>query len=59
MLMSLEIQGRAGPGGLAWASSACGQRSRRLGAGLLMSKDKTSALALSHSKGATLGSSRL
>ena len=52
MLTSLEIWG-AGPGEPAWGSSACGQRSKRLGAGLLMSKDKTSTLAQSHSKGAT------
>lgn len=52
--VGLGVGGRPG-----WSSSACGQRSRRLGAGLLMSKDKTSALTLSHSKSAALGSSRL
>lgn len=60
MLMSLKFW-EVGPGWdrPGWASRACGQWSRRLGAGLLMSKDKTLSLALSHSKGATLGSSRL
>lgn len=42
MLRRLEIWG-IGQGEPAWASSAWGQWSRRLGAGLLLSEDKTSA----------------